>query len=178
MLAGILVVLEFLAGIALKMNPGEIFTLSVVLPVTLIVMVRWGAWGIPFGALGGLAYTLVNGGSGTVIFIYSVGNLGIALALLVARKIPGEKLRRSIPCIALYTAAGYVGMCLGRSILALIFEQVNFFAALQRYVSVEALNFVMAVIVLVIAARQNGVLEEQISYLQRIAKEEEEKNAK
>ena len=176
--AVIVTVMEIAVRLALKISPNEIFTFSSTLAVTLIVMVRWGPWGLIHGALGGIVFALVNGAESKVILCYGIGNLGAALALLVSTRVPGEQLRRKWRYIILYTVAGYAGMCIGRAAVAAVLEgNMSFFLYVKGYAVQEALNGVITLVVLYIAGRQNGVFENQISYLRRIAKEEELKNA-
>lgn len=171
--AAIVTVLEIVASVALKFSPGEIFSFSSTLAVTLIVFVRWGKWGLIHSVLGGLAYTLINKADYKTIIIYCIGNLGISLALLVLKKFPHDKIRPSLDLRILYCAAGFLGMCLARTVLAFILEgSVSLLDYFIRYISVDALNGVITVIVISIAAKQDGVLEDQLCYLYRISEEE------
>ena len=89
-LGAILCGLEFLNSLALQYFPGEVFTLSVVLPITLIVMMRWGAYGVLHAVVGGLVYCIFNQGGPSTYLIYTLGNACIALNLVWFKKIGKE----------------------------------------------------------------------------------------
>ncbi len=171
--AAIVTALEIIACLALNFSPGEIFSFSSTLAVTLIVFVRWGCWGLIHSVLGGLAYTLINKTDFKTIAIYCIGNLGIALALLVLKKFPHDRIRQSLDIRILYCAAGFLGMCIARTVMAFLLEgAIPLFDYFLRYISADALNGVITVIVISIAAKQDGVLEDQLCYLHRISEEE------
>ena len=171
--AAIVTALEIITRLALNFSPGEIFSFSSTLAVTLIVFVRWGKWGLIHAVLGGLAYTLINQADTKTIAIYCIGNLGISLALLVLKKFPHDKIRQSLDLRVLYCLVGFLGMCIARTVMAFILEgSISIVDYFIRYFSVDALNGVITVIVISIAAKQDGVLEDQLSYLYRISEEE------
>ena len=175
--AAIVTVLEIAAKLALNISPGEIFSFSPTMAVTLIVFVRWGYFGLIHSVLGGLAYALVNSADQTAIIIYTIGNLGMALALLVLKKFPHDKLRKSLDIKLLYCIAAFLGMCATRTVLAFVLEgSASILDYFIHYLSAEALNGVITALVICIAAKQDGMLEDQLCYLYRIA-EEEGKNA-
>lgn len=178
LLAAIMCILETASNIALRFHSTEVFTISIVLPVTLIVMMRWGPWGLIHAGLGGVIYAILNSGSGVVMLIYAAGNFGIGLCLVWIKAFGGERIRKSVPLMILYSVTGYVGMCIGRGLLAWVLGEAVLWAAVVRYLSVESLSMVIGTIVVYIASCQNGVFENQLTYLRRIADEEESKNGK
>lgn len=173
----ILCVLEAASRWALDLFPRELFTISVVLPIALIAMMRHGAWGIGLAMLGGAVYCIANNASIDVYIIYIFGNAFVAVNLLWFKKAGKDKLIQSTGLIVLYVIMGYVSMNLGRSIFALIFGYPQFFATMVRYFTTDALSAVMSIIIILIARRQDGVFEDQMVYLRRRAAEEEQRNA-
>jgi len=173
----ILCVLEAASRWALDLFPRELFTISVVLPITLIAMMRHGAWGAALAMLGGAVYCLANNASIDVYIVYIFGNACVAINLLWFKKAGKDKLMQSTGLIVLYVITGYVSMNLGRSVLALIFGYPQFFATMVRYFTTDALSAVMSIIIILIARRQDGVFEDQMVYLRRRAAEEEQRNA-
>ena len=170
-LGAILCGLEFLNSLALTYFPGEVFTLSVVLPITLIVMMRWGAYGVLHAVVGGLVYCIFNQGGLSAYVIYTLGNACIALNLIWFKKIGKEAVRQSILYTVLFALSGYVAMNIGRAAFAATLEGMPFAALTVRYLSVESLSTLIGVVVVLIARRQNGLFEDQKHYLLRIQEE-------
>ena len=172
----VLCVLEWAGRMALNVFPRELFTISVVLPVALIAMMRHSAPGVLISAIGGLVYCKVNGAEWDVYLIYILGNSFIALNLLWFKKPGKERIRQSTGLIVLYVISGYILMDLGRSILAFIMGYGPFFAIMARYFTTDTLSAVMSLIIVLIARRQDGVFEDQMHYLERLALERERGN--
>lgn len=163
--------LEALSRVSLDFFPGEAFAFSVTLPVALIVIIRWGAWGVLHASLGGLTYALANGGTLENCLIYVFGNAFLAGNLLWLKR-PGKSVLQKTPLYsALYVLTGYALMNLGRAIIASPLMGMTFFPLVSRYFSVEALSAVIALVAVFVARRQNGVFEDQKAYLLRVQKE-------
>lgn len=178
--AAIVTVLEAINIRLLDFFPGEVFTLSVTMAVSLIVMMRWGAYGLIHAALGGFVYCLANLLSGTAVnfsqfVIYTLGNLFVGLALLFLKYVGKEKVRNAPELTVIYALIGYVVMNLGRAAMSAIFHG-GFFDILLRMLAVDALNAIITSIILLVARRQNGVFEDQDHYLQRLETERKDEN--
>ncbi|HWQ57669.1 MAG TPA: hypothetical protein VN540_01525 [Clostridia bacterium] len=172
LLALIVCGLEAAAHAALGFFPTEAFAFSVVLPVCLIVMMRWGAWGLLHAALGGLVYSLINGGGFEAALVYGLGSLAVAGNLLWFRLASKRRVRDSAGLSAAFAATGYLFMATGRALMAALVTGTAFFGCWVRLMSIEALSGAMAVVVLLVARRRdkNGsVFEDQREYLARLA---------
>lgn len=172
----ILCVLEWAGAKALNAFPRELYAISVVLPITLIAMMRHGTPGVLLAAVGGLIYCQLNGAAGDVYLIYILGNSLIALNLLWFKKPGKERLTQSAGLIVLYVVSGYILMDLGRSIFAFVLGVRPFFSTMVRYFTTDTLSAVLSVIIVLIARRQDGVFEDQMHYLKRLAAEGEQGN--
>ena len=172
----ILCVLEWASRMALNVFPREIATITIVLPIALIAMMRHGIVGVSLAGIGGLVYCIMNDASWDVYLIYILGNSFIIFNLLWFKKLGKESIRQKTGLIVLYVISGYVLMNLGRSMFALILGYKSFFSIMVRYFTTDALSGVMSVIIILIARRQDGVFEDQMNYLERIAAEEEQRN--
>ena len=168
--------LEWISRLALNAFPRELYTISVVLPVALIAMMRHGAPGVLLAAAGGLVYSIVNGAAWDVYPIYILGNSLIALNLIWFVKPGKERVRQSTKLTVLYVISGYKLMNLGRGIFAFLLGARPVLGTMVRYFTTDALSAVMSVIIVLIARRQNGVFEDQMQYLRRLASEEEQAN--
>lgn len=173
----ILCALEWASRMALNIFPGELFTISVVLPIVLIGMMRHGVTGALLAAVGGLVYCIINGAKSDVYFIYILGNSFIAFNALWFKKPGKENIRKRVGLIILYAVSGYVLVNFGRSIFAFVLGYGPFLPTAVRYFTTDALSAVMSVIIVLIARKQDGVFEDQMIYLKRLAAEEENRNA-
>lgn len=178
--AAIVTALEAINIRLLDFFPGEVFTLSVTMAVSLIVMMRWGAWGLIHAALGGLVYCLANLFSGAEVqfsqfLIYTLGNLLIGLDFLFLKYVGKEKVRNAPELTVIYALIGCLTMNLGRAIVSAVFNG-EFLQVLIRMLAVDALNAIITAIILLVARRQNGVFEDQNHYLLRLEAERKNEN--
>ena len=177
-LSVILCVLEIAGKMVLNAFPRELFTISIVLPIILIAMMRHGAIGSALAVVGAVVYSALNNASWDVYIVYILGNLFIVLNLLWFKFWGKELIRISTILVILYVISGYILMNLGRSVFAFVFGYRPFFDNMVRYFATDALSGVMAIVILLVARRQDGVFEDQMIYLKRIAAEEEQRNGK
>ncbi|MCQ2536791.1 MAG: hypothetical protein MJ124_00155 [Lachnospiraceae bacterium] len=162
-----------------KLFPAELFSLSLVIPLSLIAMQRWGlrAWMIP--AAGGLAYCVANSGSFGSYVVYIVGNCFVLLNALWCRNEGKKRIEESTGMKIAFTATGFLVVEIGRTLLALIFEvgEQGFVPALTNsfrgFIVSDALNIVIGIIVVLIAGRQPGLFMDQLEYLKALQAERE-----
>lgn len=152
---------------------GQLFIVSVMLLVTLVVMVRWGWFGAIFPLVDGAVYCWANGATAEQFGIYILGNAFVALVLLLFLVVPKEKLIGRWYLTVLYAAVAYVCLVLGRATLAAIFGH-DFLSSLLQYLSVELLNLGFAVLGLLILRRLDGMLVDQKKYLLHVSEEQSE----
>ena len=150
--------------------PGTLYTVSVTAAVTAIVMVRWGAWSALFAAAGGLLLCLLSHGTSRQYAVYCVGNLAGLAALPVMKLMTKRRIRTDAVyavlfgiCVQLLMQAGRaaVAVCLGYSLK----DCAGFFTT-------DSLSVLFTMLILWVARRQDGLLEDQKEYLQRIHEEE------
>lgn len=175
-LTAIMCILMWAGKLARDAFPKEIFTISIVMPITLIAMMRHGALGVVTAAVGGLVYCIINGAKADIYLVYIIGNSFIYINILWFKKISKQRIKQNIGLIIMYVISGYVLMNIGRSVLSLIFGYAPFIANTVRYFTTDALSAVMAIVIVLIANKQDGIFEDQMDYLVRLATEEELKN--
>lgn len=162
----ILVAAEALISVAAGVwFPSELYVLSPTVAVVAIVMMRWGKYAALHAFGGGLAYCIASGASPRQYAVYCIGNCFALLVLPVLLKLKKEKIRDSAMLTALYTAAVFCAVQLGRWLVGLLFggtpgDIVTLFAA-------DSLSFVFAIVAVQIARRTDGLFEDQIAYLLR-----------
>ncbi len=170
----ILILLEAASAWAHGFFPGEAYSFSPALAVSLICMVRWGAVGAVCAAIGGAARALLYGGGVAHYTVYAAGSLGVAAALVWIRMPGAKKMRASAGLAYGYCLTGYLGMCAGRAVMSALTGQ-GF--RLFIFLSAEALAALVAVIATTAARRQDGLFEPQVEYIARIKQQEEERGA-
>ena len=172
--AVILAVFELIlhfAYVAFEGN-GALFTFSPMVPIVLLVLMRWN-WVAVFYAVGdGVLYCLLNGGTWQNYLIYCVGNAFIMLLLLYNRFVGKERVTKKVVLSLLYVVLGWLATVVGRAVVAACIG-INFVEAFtgQLY---ELLSLVIGIIIVMIMRRLDGMFEDQKHYLKRIDAERAE----
>lgn len=177
--AAILLVFELILHFAYQRFGGGplTFTFSPLVPIVLIVMMRWG-WPCVFYALGdGLLYCLLNlksaNFSGNWFAIYIIGNAFIMLLLLMTRFMGKEKIRKKWYFSALFLLAGWVAVLVGRTVVAVCFGY-GFVPTLISQL-LDVMSLVVGLVIILIVRRLEGMFEDQRHYLRRLDDERKEK---
>ncbi|HEY8395351.1 MAG TPA: hypothetical protein VIK96_01080 [Bacilli bacterium] len=148
---------------------GELYSISFLIAISSLVMMRWGAWSAVTLAAGALAYCWANDAVLENYIIYVCGNL-FMLFNLFWFMLGKDKVRKGYFALA-FVLSGYLLIELGRAIVAAFFG-TGFVSAFIGFLGTDAVNALLALLVIVIAKRQNGLFEDQISYLKRLNEEE------
>ena len=156
---------------ATRWFPGEPYTLSITPAVTAIVMVRWGGFAAIPAVLGAGVFCFVSGAALPQYLIYCVGNLA---SLVLTRLLCGDGWKRLHENVLLTMLCGMTTallMQLGRLVLGLVLG--GSLQVCAGFVTTDTLSTLFAVLIVWIARRLDGMLEEQKHYLQRVAEEME-----
>lgn len=160
-----------------KWFPDMLFTVSLMFTVTLIVLVRWNLLAAIFPVLHGVLYCAFLSAFQPVAIdeyvIYAVGNLFILPVWFLFKVIPKEKLFSKWYLTIIYPVIAFPLVLLGRSAVAACFGN-NFVEVLGTMFFTESLNAAFALIALLILRRIDGMLEDQKTYLKRVARDREE----
>lgn len=161
--------------------PDMFFSVSLTLTISLIVLVRWNLISAIFPVVGGALYCLLMQLLATdkavdysTYIIYIVGNSFVLFSWFLFKFLPKEKLFSKWYLTLIYPLAGFILVVLGRTLAALCFHPDKFAEFFGSFVFAESLNAAFAVIALLILRRFDGMLEDQKSYLKRVAQEIEE----
>jgi len=152
--------------------PQEPYTVSVVPAITAIVMMRWGPWAALHAALGGFVFCLASKASPVQYLIYCGGNLFSLLALLLLKAMGDERVRQDALKTLLFGLAATGLMQGGRALLALIMGAR--LTAAAGFFTTDVITVLFTLVILWIVRRLDGVFENQIHYLLRVKKEQEE----
>ena len=156
---------------ATRWFPGEPYTLSITPAVTAIVMVRWSGFAAIPAVLGAVVFCFVSGAALPQYLIYCVGNLA---SLVLTRFLCGDGWKRLHENVLLTMLCGMTTallMQLGRLVLGLVLG--GSLQVCAGFVTTDTLSTLFAVLIVWIARRLDGMLEEQKHYLQRVAEEME-----
>lgn len=149
----------------------QLYVISPVAAVTVIVMLRWGIWAAAPAVVGGVVLSLVSGGSPVHLFIYAAGNLLALAAVPVLRQVGWKTVRDSTQWSLCLAAGVQVLMLAGRMLAAL--AAGCGLAASWGFVTTDTLSIVFTMVVVWIARRVDGLFEDQKHYLRRIQNEGE-----
>lgn len=167
MLTGLLVIFELIASQALTWF-NENYYISLFFTMSLIVLMRWNAWSIVTIFIGTVVYCWQNQGDFQNYVIYIVGNLFIVFNLLWFRK--GKHQFKKSYIVLFYVLSGYFLVEIGRSLVALFFD-APFFPTFIAFLGTDLLNLLLALLSVFIVRKQDGVFEDQITYLKRVSEE-------
>ena len=156
---------------ATRWFPEQLYTVSVSAAVTAIVLVRWGPWAAIHAALGGFVFCLASRGTGEQYLIYCIGNLLSLLSLFFIKAFGEERIRTDSFLAVAFALCTQLLMQLGRALAALAMG-----AELARcvgFITTDVLSGLFTALIVWIARRLDGILEDQKHYLLRVNREEE-----
>ena len=175
----ILIVFDLLAHFAPIMFPGgALYTFSLTIPMTLLVMMRWG-WPAVFFAVGdGILQSALNNTYVWQSYVcYAIGNAFIMLLLLAFKFWDKRKIAKKWQFSVLFVVSGWVIMCFAVTAMQAICG-TPFVSALALNFGLGtngALSLAVAIVVILIMRRLDGMFEDQKQYLKRLDDERKEK---
>lgn len=163
----LMILFEFLAT---NFVDTSLYSVSLFIPLTLIVMMRWNIWSIIIIIASAITYVYANNGTSDNYLIYIIGDLFILFNLLWLIKYKQNIKEKNYMCI-IYVISGYFLVEVGRSIVSACLGY-DFFKILLSFLGTDSLSVLVGLVVILIARKQNGLFEDQIEYLKRINAEE------
>ena len=167
----ILIAFELVVHFAFIGLKGD-FTFSPMVPIVLLVIMRWGWQGAIFAAVDGVLYCLLNGAGWQSYICYGIGNLSIMSVLLMTRFIGKQKIAGKWGFSALFVVVGWISVVLGRTLIAACCGE-NFLAALLLQLS-DLFTLAIGVLIILVLRRLDGMFEDQKHYLLRLDDERKE----
>lgn len=151
---------------ASRWYPDQLYTVSVTAALTAIVMVRWKGYAAIQALVGAMALCIGLGAAPKQWVIYCIGNLFFAAALLFLKFVGEERIRKNSVWTILFGAFTLLMMQTGRAVVTMVLGG-SFREALMFYAT-DALSYVFTAVILWIARRLDGILEDQKAYLVRL----------
>ena len=176
--AVILLVAELISHFARQAFPADT-GFSLMVPVVLIVMMRWGWPGIIYAVADGLVVCLFAYKTATPYqyAAYIIGNAFIAVMYIVMRLAGKDKVRKKAWTVILFALGGWLCVYLGRSLVWLIAvaafpaEGLSMWGGFISFAMTDLLSLIMAMVILPIMRRFDGMFEDQMDFLRRMDKE-------
>lgn len=163
---------SLIVNAAIRWFPDQLYTVSVCAAIVSIVLMRWGPWAAIHAIVGGLVYCYWAGGSPKQYLIYGIGNLFSLISLLMFRLFGKERIRENVLLTLLFAVCTQLFMQMGRACVSFVMGapvSTGF-----SFITTDALSGLFTMVIVWIASRLDGVFEDQISYLLRVQKENEE----
>lgn len=151
--------------------PKEAYTLSLTAAVTAVVMMRWGVFALIPALAGGLAFCLSSGAAPQQYLVYCLGNTCSLSLIFFIQKLGWKRIHGDVLLTMVYGLLVCLSMQLGRMIIALILG--NDPMVCLGFITTDVLSTLFSVLIVWIARRLDGMLEDQKHYLIRIQKEKE-----
>ena len=149
--------------------PGEPYVMSVTGAVCAVVMFRWGSWAGIYAVLGAVLRCALYRWPLRQYAVWGIGNLLCMIALIPMKKFGWRKIRdNTLYCMG-FGLLVILLMQTGRALLTLIFTG-NAAACLMHYTT-DVIPTLFTVVLMWIARRVDGLLEEQRHYVTRIGRE-------
>ena len=163
---------SLIVNAAIRWFPDQLYTVSVCAAIVSIVLMRWGPWAAIHAVVGGLVYCFWAGGSPKQYLIYGIGNLFSLISLLMFRLFGKERIRENVLLTLLFAVCTQLFMQMGRACVS--FVMGDSVSTGFSFITTDALSGLFTMVIVWIASRLDGVFEDQISYLLRVQKENEE----
>lgn len=174
----ILAIFDLLAHFAIVLLPGGafyMFTLTV--PIVLLMMMRWGWWGVLYAIFDGVVLSALNAPNVWQNYLsYSIGNAAILLLLIPLHYIGKQKIAGKWYLTALFVVLGWLVMNLFTSFVQFICGE-GFLSSLLGNMGFGLTGFMslaVGMILLLVLRKLDGMFEDQIHYLKRLDEERKE----
>ena len=165
-------VCEFLAIRAATVWFDEPYSISIMLPLLAIVMMRWDKYCIINAIVYAILFVFYQKGSLNQYLIYTIGNLGFMLTLIYVNRVGKETIRKTFFNSLMYLVVCFLSMEIFRGVASLIISGSNI-AIIFQFILTDMLSLVFGILVIIVVRNVEGVFEDQKQYLLRINSQEE-----
>ncbi|MCR4597669.1 MAG: hypothetical protein K5678_01395 [Acetatifactor sp.] len=146
--------------------PDQLYTVSATAGITAIVFMRWRGYGLIPAILGAIAFCIAMGANWQQLLVYCIGNAFAAGALLMLKLAGEKKIRTNAIWTICFGMVTLLLMHTGRAVLSILLGAGLHQAA--AFYATDSLSYVFTAVILWIAARQDGMFENQKDYLRRL----------
>jgi hypothetical protein len=151
----------------------EPYSISIMLPLLMIVMMRWDRYAL-IHAIGYAAlFVFYQGGSVKQYLIYIIGNLGFMATLIYVYKVGKDRIRKTFFDSAVYLVIGFVTMEVSRGLASMIISQTGPMVILQ-FLMTDMLSLVFGLLVIITVRKAEGLFQDQKQYLLQVNSQEKQ----
>lgn len=169
---GMYALCEYLVVKAATVWFDEPYSISIMLPLLAIVMMRWDKYSVIHAIVYALLFVFYQKGNLNQYIIYLVGNLGFMLMLIYVNKVGKDKIRSSFFDASLYMVVGFLLMEIFRGIASMLIAGSNIGVILQ-FVMTDMLSLVFAILVVIVVRKMEGIFQDQKQYLLELNSQKE-----
>lgn len=169
---GMYALCEYLVVKAATVWFDEPYSISIMLPLLAIVMMRWDKYSVIHAIVYALLFVYYQQGNLNQYIIYLVGNLGFMLMLIYVNKVGKDKIRSSFFDASLYMVVGFLLMEIFRGIASMVVAGSNIGVILQ-FVMTDMLSLVFAILVVIVVRKMEGIFQDQKQYLLELNSQKE-----
>lgn len=177
--AVIVIIFDLLVHYTPMLFTGEIvFSFCLTVPITLLVMMRWGWCSVFFAVGDALFLTVVNNPSVWQSYLcYGVGNASLMLLLIVVKLAGKKRIASKWYFTTLFVLCGWVVQNLTITVINAIcgFSFVPCLASNFGFGITGLLSLGMGLVITLVLRKLDGMYEDQIEFLKRLKGEREEK---
>ena len=177
--AVIVIIFDLLAHYAPMLFSAEIiYSFCLTVPITLLIMIRWGWCSVFFAVGDALLLTVINNPSAWQSYLcYGVGNASLMLLLIVVKQVGKKRIASKWYFTLLFVLCGWVLQNITITVMNAIcgFSFVSYLALNFGFGITGLLSLAMGLVITLVLRRLDGMYEDQIEYLQRLNGEREEK---
>ena len=148
------------------------YIISLMLPIMLIVIMRWDIYSIYQAVGSAIFFVLVQHGDMKQMLVYVLGNIGVWLMSLLIKKFGKEKISSSVFNCMMYVILGYILLEVFRYIGMMIIYQSSI-GALIRLCALDALSAVFSIVVILLVRSIDGLFVDQKTYLLNLQRDKE-----
>ena len=171
----VIVAFNLLAHYAPLLFPdGALFTFTLTLPIILLVMIRWGWQSVFLAVIDGVLHCLLKNYDWQYYLMLILGNCFSMLLLLMVKFMGKQKITGKFYFSVLFVVSGWLLIVLGRSAVAEIVGLGFVRCILGWYGLADLLSLAVAIILILVFRRFDGMFEDQKHYLIRKDKERKE----
>ena len=177
--AVILIIFDLLAHYASILFSGNvIYSFCLTVPITLLIMIRWGWCSVFFAVGDALLLTIVNNPAIWQSYLcYGVGNASLMLLLIAVKLVGKKRIASKWYFTSLFFVSGWVLQNLTITIMNAIcgFPFVAYLSLNFGFGITGVLSLAMGLVITLVLRKLDGMYEDQIEYLKRLKGEREEK---
>ena len=150
----------------------EPYSISIMIAMLGIVMMRWDKYTIFNAVVYAFLFVFYQHGSFGQYLVYIVGNLGFMLSYFYVNRVGKDKIRGSFFNSTIYMIVCFLLMEIFRGIASVLVFGSSPFVIVQ-FIFTDMLSLVFAILTLIVVRKQDGIFMDQKEYLLELNSQKE-----